>query len=124
MNKIWIPVVLFFIIIAGGFWYNSYVNEKTDEMLNLSEKAYELSIKNLDECRKYLNEIDERLEKISWLLCAFLDRDIINDAEDAIVCAKGLAEAKSIDCPSGVAAMKEKISHIKNSAQIELKYIL
>lgn len=124
MNKMWIPAVLFFVIIAGGLWYNSYVNEKTDEMLTLSERAYEQSIKNPDECRKHLNEIDEKLDKISWLLCAFLDRDIINEAEDAIVCAIGLAEANSIDCPSGVAAVKEKISHIKNSAQIELKYIL
>ena len=124
MNKIWIPVVIFSIIIAGGLWYNSYVSEKTEEMLRLSEKAYEQSIKNPDECRKHLNEIDEKLEKISGLLCAFLDRDIINDAKDAIVCAKGLAEANSIDCPGKVAAVKEKISHIKNSAQIKLKYIL
>ncbi len=124
MNKIWIPAVLFAMIIAGGFLYNGYVSEKTDEMLELSEKAYDIALSDTDECIGYLDEIDRNLENISALLCAFLDRDIINEAEDAIVSARGLADAGSRDVQSGIAEMKEKISHIKNSAQIKLKYIL
>lgn len=124
MNKIWIPVVLFALIISGGFLYNGYVAEKTDEMLRLSEKAYATSTEESEKCLEYLDEIDKRLENISVLLCAFLDRDIINEAQDAIVSAKGLADAGSINLQSVIAEMKEKISHIKNSAQIKLKYIL
>ena len=124
MNKIWIPLLLFVLIISGGLWYNRYVSAKTDEMLELAEKAYELAADDGQECKRYLDEIDIKLEKISGLLCAFLDRDIINEAQDAIVSAKGLADAGSRDVKSGVAEMKEKISHIKNSAQIKLKYIL
>lgn len=124
MNKIWIPIVLLALIIAGGFLYNGYVSGKTDEMLELSEKAYSVALADGNKCIEYLDEIDNKLENISALLCAFLDRDIINEAEDAIVSAKGLADAGSIDAQSGIAEMKEKISHIKNSTQIKLKYIL
>ena len=124
MNKIWISAVLFLLIISGGFLYNGYVSEKTDEMIRLSEKAYEVALTDGSKCMECLDEIDDRLESISVLLCAFLDREIINDAQDAIVCAKGLADTGSENIKSGIAEMKEKISHIKNSAQIKLKYIL
>lgn len=124
MKKIWIPIGIFSVIIAGGLWYNSYINEKTDEMLGLTDMAYMASISDFERCENILNEIDGKLDKISGLLCAFLDRDIINEAEDAIVYAMGLADAESIDCRGGISAIKEKISHIKNSAQIKLKYIL
>ena len=124
MNKIWIPVVLLVLIVAGGFWYNGYVSGETDKMLELSEKAYDFAPADREECIRCLDEIDKRLEDISALLCAFLDRDIINEAQDAIVSARGLTDAGSIDAQSGIAEMKEKISHIKNSAQIKLKYIL
>ena len=124
MNKIWIPVALFVLIIAGGFLYNGYVSGETDEMLELSEKAYDIALADSAECIGYLDEIDRNLENISAVLCAFLDRDIINEAQDAIVSARGLADAGSRDVQSKIAEMKEKISHIKNSAQIKLKYIL
>lgn len=124
MNKIWFPVVIFTVIITGGILYNSYVGGRTDEMIELSEKAYEISLTDPEASIEYLNKIDAKLEKISGLLCAFLDRDIINDAKDAIIGARGFAEAGSINCPGSIAEMKEKISHIKNSTEIKLKYIL
>ena len=123
MNKIWIPVVIFTLVIGGGFLYNSFINDKTDRMIELSDKAYDAFISGEDS-EKYLKEIDRELEKIKGFLCAFLDRDIINDAEDAIVYARGLEAVENEQCGTGIMMMKEKIRHIKNTAQIKLKYIL
>lgn len=123
MKKIWIPIVIFTMIIGGGIIYNNFVNSKTDHMIMLSDKAYEAFVSG-ENSKKYLKEINSELESISGLLCAFLDRDIINDAKDSIVCSIGLAEANDEECGTGIMMMKEKISHIKNTAQIKLKYIL
>lgn len=123
MRKIWIPIVIFAVIFGAGWLYNSFLTRQADEMLRLSDVAYEAHLSG-ESSKKYLKEIDNRLDKISGLLCAFLDREIINDASDAIACAIALDEAKSFDCGSGIVKMREKIRHIKNSAQIKLKYIL
>lgn len=123
MNKIWIPIVIFVLIIGGGIFYNGYVLDKTDHMLNLADVAYREYISGGD-CEKHLKEIESDLEKISGLLCAFLDRDIINEAKDAIVYSKGITRDKDKEGGAGIMMMREKISHIKNTAQIKLKYIL
>lgn len=123
MNKIWIPGVLFLLIIGGGLLYNSFLGNKADELLNLADMAYEECLSGGDAV-KYLDKIDKELEKISGMLCAFLDRDIINDAEEYIVYARELAKIKSSESRGAVSILKEKIRHIKNSATIELKYIL
>lgn len=124
MNKIWIPIILFALIISGGLLYNEYVSARADEMLELADRAYSAAKTDFEECGKIISEIEQRLDKISGLLCAFLDRDIINDAQDVIASVKGYAAAKNSGCLPEVLEMKEKISHIKNSAQIKLKYIL
>ncbi len=124
MNKIWIVGVLFALIIGGGFLYNNFLNDKTDHMLELSEKAYDASYESMEDCEEYLDEIDERLESISLFLCAFIDRDIINEAKDAIVSAKGLSKVGGDECRWAINMMEEKIGHIKNTAQIKLKYML
>lgn len=123
MNKIWIPIIIFVMIIGGGIIYNNFVNSKTDRILELADKAYQAFVSD-ENSKEYLKEIDSELEKISGLLCAFLDRDIINEAKDAIVYSLGLAEVNDEECGTGIMMVKEKISHIKNTAQIKLKYIL
>ncbi|MBR6522998.1 MAG: DUF4363 family protein [Clostridia bacterium] len=124
MKKIWISLLLFLLIIAGGILYNNYVNAKTDNMLSLADEAYEACEGDLTTCHEKLEKIDEQLESMSVIMCAFLDRDVINDAKDAIVSAKGLAGIGGEQCRWGILTMKEKIDHIKNSAQIKWKYIL
>lgn len=123
MNKIWIPIVIFTLIIGGGFLYNSYITDETDQMLELADKAYEAFVSG-EESGEYLKETEEKLEKISGFLCAFLDRDIINEAMDSIVYSRGLAKVNDDECGTAIMLMKEKIGHIKNTAQIKLKYIL
>ncbi len=124
MKKIWISGALLLVIVTGGFLYNGYVNEKTDAMLSLADEAYEACEGNMAVCRDNLDKINEKIEKMSVLLCAFLDRDIINEAKDSVMSAKGLAGVGKEECRWGIITMKEKIGHIKNSAQIKWKYIL
>lgn len=124
MNKIWIPILIFALIIGGGVIYSNYINSKTDRMLEVANKAYEASNTDLEECRNYLEDAEAELEGISGLLCAFVDRDIINEAKDAIVCAEALVDVGADECRCGIDMMKEKIEHIKNTALIKLKYIL
>lgn len=124
MKKIWISVILLLLVAGGGFLYNNYVNEKTDKMLALADEAYEACEGDITICRNNLEKIDGHLESMSVLLCAFLDRDIINEAKDALVSAKGLVAIGGKECRWGIMGMKEKIGHIKNSAQIKWKYIL
>lgn len=123
MNKVWIPIVIFVLIIGGGIIYDNYVLEKTNNMLSLADDAYMEYVSGGD-CEIYLKEIERELEKISGLLCAFLDRDIINEARDAIVYSKGITRENDKEGGAGIMMMREKISHIKNTAQIKLKYIL
>lgn len=124
MKKIWISLLLLVLIVSVGFLYNGYVNGKTDKMISLADKAYDACEYDLTVCYEQLDKIDDQLESMSVVLCAFLDRDIINEAKDAVVSAKGLAGLGSDECRWGILAMKEKIGHIKNSAQIKWKYIL
>lgn len=124
MKKIWISLILLSLIMVGGILYNNYVNVKTDNMLSLADEAYEACKNDLTVCYENLDKIDDQLESMSVIMCAFLDRDVINDAKDAIVSAKGLAGIGGEQCRWGILTMKEKIDHIKNSAQIKWKYIL
>ena len=124
MKKIWITIIIFLFIIVGGILYNNYLIAKTDYMINMAERAYEMVIIKDDGADKYLEKIDEELDKISALLCAFLDRDIIDEAQDAVVYARETLKAKSGESACAIEMMKEKINHIKNTAKIELKYIL
>ena len=64
MNKIWIPAALFVLIIAGGFLYNGYVSGETDEMLELSEKAYDIALADSDKCMGYIDEIDKNINTV------------------------------------------------------------
>lgn len=123
MKKIWVSVILLGIIIGGGFGYNVYINRKTGEMLSLAEQAIE-AVGNGEKGTGYIEQIDGQLEGISGFLCAFLDRDIINEAEESIVYAREMSEAGSYETVCAIEMVKEKIMHIKNSAAIELKYIL
>lgn len=123
MNKIWVSVILLGIIVAGGFGYNAYINRKTGKMLSLAEQAIEAVDKG-ERGTEYIEQIDVQLEGISGFLCAFLDRDIINEAEESIVYAREMSEAGSFETVCAIEMVKEKIMHIKNSAAIELKYIL
>lgn len=124
MKKIWISAVLLVSVIGGGLWYNSYLGKKTDDMLKLADEAYQASMINVEKCENLLEEIDDKLESVNVLLCAFIDRDIINQVEDAIISAKGLAKMGGDACRWGIEIMKEEIGHIKHTTQIKLKYIL
>ena len=124
MKKIWISLFLLASVIGGGFWYNSYLGRKTDDMLSLEDNAYQAIRVDMEKCEGLLDEIDEKLDSVSVLLCAFIDRDIINQVEDAIISAKGLAKMGGDACRWGIEIMKEEIGHIKNTTQIKLKYIL
>lgn len=123
MKKVWVSVVLLGIIFGGGIMYNVFLTEKADDMLNLAESAKEEFMSNGDGVGK-IEKIERELDRISPFLCAFLDRDIINQAEEAIVSARELCVAGSDEGVCAIEIMKEKIRHIKNSATINLKYIL
>ena len=123
MRKMWISLVLLGLIIGSGFLYNGFLGKKADNMLKLAEAAKE-KVEAGENGVGELEEIDSLLDGISGFLCAFLDRDIINEAEEAIVAARELCEAGSNESVCAIEVMKEKIMHIKNSATIKLKYIL
>ena len=123
MSKMWIYVILLCLIVVGGVLYNGFVGKKADDMLNLAEMAKE-KIEMGQNGVAELEKIDKQLDGVSGFLCAFLDRDIINEAEESIVAAMELCEAKSNESVCAIEVMKEKIMHIKNSATIKLKYIL
>ena len=123
MRKIWVSVILLGLIVGGGLMYNSYLREKADKMLELAESAkteFEKGKMGVAEIEK----IEKELDGIAGFLCAFLDRDIINEAEEAIVAARELCEVGSDESICAIEVMKEKIMHIKNSATIKFKYIL
>lgn len=124
MKKLWISLILFVAIIAGGFLYNNFLINKTEKMLELADEAYELCRIDTSECEAKLKEIDDQLESMSTLLCAFLDREIINEAKDSIVSARGLLMVGEDECRWGIDLMREKIDHIKNSAEVKWKYLL
>ncbi|MBR5587077.1 MAG: DUF4363 family protein [Clostridia bacterium] len=123
MKKVWVSVIFLGLIFGGGIMYNVFLGAKADNMLNLAEEAKSEFISSGGGVENIV-KIEKELEGISAFLCAFLDRDIINEAEEAIVSARELCISGSEESVCAIELMKEKIRHIKNSATIKLKYIL
>jgi len=124
VSKIWISFLILIGIIGGGLSYNNFLIGKTEKMLELADEAYEVCESDSLKCMEKLAEIDNQLESMGVLLCAFLDRDVINDAKDSIISARGLILVGADECRWGIDMMREKIDHIKNSAEVKWKYLL
>ncbi len=124
MKSVWFAVAIFIIIAVSGVYYNNYLNSETDRLLELSDRAYSACGVNNEESIDCLEKIEKKLEKISGVLCAFLDRKIIDEAEDAVIYAREMCMTGNMSAQVEIALMREKIRHIKNTASLKIKYIL
>ncbi len=124
MKSVWFAIVIFIVIAISGVYYNNYLNSETDRLLELSDRAYITCGVNNEESIDCLEKIEKGLEKMSGLLCAFLDRKIIDEAEDAVIYAREMCMIGDMSAQVEIALMREKIRHIKNTASLKIKYIL
>ncbi len=123
MRKVWIAAALTAIIFIGSYFYMNYLENVCAQMTGYIDSAYSHALGG--DALKYIDSADVVLEKCTAVLCIFIDQEFINEVEDGIILCRELNKLGDTDeLLRELVVLREKVNHLKQSEEFDLKRIL